>query len=247
MTTNMAAVGFAQENKGRFVEELKALLRIPSISTDPERAGDVRRAAEFVAAELKRIGMENVRLIETTTAKHPKGHPLVYADWLHAAGKPTVLCYGHYDVQPADPLDEWKSPPFEPTESDGNIYARGAVDDKGQMWMHVKALESLMAAGGGKLPVNVRVIVEGEEEVGGEGIAAFVREHGEMLKADVALVSDTEMFAPELPTLVCGAARDDLYGDRGAGSADGPALGDVWRGGAESVCGAGADDCEAEG
>ncbi len=172
MTTKVtAAVGFAQENKGRFVDELKALLRIPSISTDPERAGDVRRAAEFVAAELKRIGMENVRLIETSTVKHPGGHPLVYADWLHAEGKTTVLCYGHYDVQPAEPLDEWKSPPFEPTERDGNLYARGAVDDKGQMWMHVKALESLMVAGGGKLPVNVRVVVEGEEEVGGEGIA----------------------------------------------------------------------------
>jgi acetylornithine deacetylase/succinyl-diaminopimelate desuccinylase-like protein len=144
VTTKMAAVEFARENKGRFVEELKALLRIPSISTDPEHVDDVRRAAEFVAGELKRIGMENVRLIETTTAER-KGHPLVYADWLHAgSAKATVLCYGHYDVQPAEPLDEWKSPPFEPTERDGNIYARGAVDDKGQMWMHVKALESLM-------------------------------------------------------------------------------------------------------
>ena len=214
-TTMTAAVAFGRENKGRFVEELKALLRIPSVSTAPEHVGDVRRAAEFVAAELKRIGMENVRLIETTTAER-KGHPWVYADWLHAApgadgkAKPTVLCYGHYDVQPAEPLDEWKTPPFEPTERDGNIYARGAVDDKGQMWMHVKALESLMAAGGGKLPVNVRVIVEGEEEVGGEGIAAFVREHGDQLKADVALVSDTEMFAPELPTL-CVGLRGMIY------------------------------------
>jgi len=120
-----------------------------------------------------------------------------------------VLMYGHYDVQPAEPLDEWKTPPFEPTERDGNIYARGAVDDKGQMWMHVKALESLMTADG-KLPVNVRVIVEGEEEVGGEGIAAFVREHGDVLKADVALVSDTEMFAPELPTL-CVGLRGMIY------------------------------------
>ncbi len=222
-----AAVEFAKKNQARFVDELKALLRIPSISTDPVHVGDVRRAAEFVAAELKRIGMENVRLIETSTPEEvivdaagqavvvPQriGHPLVYGDWLHLDGAPTVLCYGHYDVQPAEPLDEWKSPPFEPTERDGNIYARGAVDDKGQMWMHVKALESLFAAGGGKLPVNVRVIVEGEEEVGGEGIAAFVREHGEQLKADVALVSDTEMFAPDLPTLVCWAAGDDLYGD----------------------------------
>src|SRR5580698_3994370 len=238
VTTKMAAaVAFGRENKGRFVEELKALLRIPSVSTAPEHAGDVRRAAEFVAAELKRIGMENVQLIETTTA-HRVGHPLVYADWLHAEAngrpKPTVLCYGHYDVQPAEPLDEWKSPPFEPTERDGNLYARGAVDDKGQMWMHVKALESLMIAGGGELPVNVRVIVEGEEEVGGEGIAAFVRQHGEMLQADVALVSDTEMFAPELPTLCVGlrgmiyteieawGARTDLHSGMYGGAAPNP-------------------------
>src|SRR6202789_2432168 len=238
MTNNVAtAVAFARENKGRFVEELKALLRIPSISTDPERVGDVRRAAEFVAAELKRIGMENVRLIETATAKHPGGHPLVYGDWLHAEGKPTVLCYGHYDVQPAEPLDEWKSPPFEPTERNGNLYARGAVDDKGQMWMHVKALESLMVAGGGKLPVNIRVILEGEEEVGGEGIAKFVREHGDQLPADVALVSDTEMFAPELPTLCVGlrgmiyteievrGAKVDLHSGMYGGAAPNPFVG----------------------
>src|SRR5271170_1859209 len=158
MTKMAAAVAFGRENKARFVEELKALLRIPSVSTAPEHAGDVRRAAEFVAAELKRIGMENVRLIETTTPDRV-GHPLVYADWLHAEGAPTVLCYGHYDVQPPDPLDEWKSPPFEPTERDGNIYARGAVDDKGQMYMHVKALESLLETGGA-LPLNVRVLLE---------------------------------------------------------------------------------------
>ncbi|HEX4155300.1 MAG TPA: dipeptidase [Acidobacteriaceae bacterium] len=210
-----AAVGYARKNGGRFVEELKELLRIPSVSTDPEHAKDVRRAAEFVAEGLRKAGMENVRLIETTSAKHKNGHPLVYADWMHAEpsadgkAKPTVLCYGHYDVQPPDPLEEWTSPPFEPTERNGNLYARGAVDDKGQMWIHVKALESLLKADG-KLPVNVRVIVEGEEEVGGEGIAAFVREHGEELKADAALVSDTEMFAPELPTL-CVGLRGMIY------------------------------------
>jgi acetylornithine deacetylase/succinyl-diaminopimelate desuccinylase-like protein len=211
----ITALEFARENGERFVQELKALLRIPSISTAPEHAGDVRRAAEFVAAELRRIGMESVRLIETSSAVHPNGHPLVYAERLDAApvdGRraPTVLLYGHYDVQPAEPLDEWKSPPFEPTERDGNLYARGAVDDKGQMWMHVKALEALLSAGGGRLPVNVRLIVEGEEEVGGEGIAAFVREHPEHLKADVALVSDTELFAPDLPTL-CVGLRGMIY------------------------------------
>ena len=150
MTTDMAttAVEFARASQERFLEELKALIRIPSVSTAPEHKGDVRRAAEFIAAELRRIGMEHVRVIDTATG----GHPLVYADWLHAApgadgkAKPTVLCYGHYDVQPAEPLDEWKSPPFEPEVRNGNLYARGAVDDKGQMWMHVKALESLLVA-----------------------------------------------------------------------------------------------------
>jgi acetylornithine deacetylase/succinyl-diaminopimelate desuccinylase-like protein len=197
-------VEFARSQQPRFLEELKSLLRIPSVSTLPEHKGDVRRAAESLAAELKRIGLENVRIIETA------GHPLVYGDWLHAAGKPTCLAYGHYDVQPPDPLDEWLTPPFEPTERDGNLYARGAVDDKGQMFSHVKAFESLFKAGGGTLPINVRIIIEGEEEVGGEGIARFVREHPEQLKADFALVSDTEMFAPGLPTL-CVGLRGMIY------------------------------------
>ncbi|HEV2619664.1 MAG TPA: dipeptidase [Acidobacteriaceae bacterium] len=239
METLNAAVAFARTNAPRFVNELKAFLRIPSISTDPAHATDVRHAAEFATAELRRIGLHNVRLIETTTAAHPTGHPLVYADSLDAAprnGRPatTVLLYGHYDVQPPDPLDEWKSPPFEPTEREGNLYARGAVDDKGQMWMHVKALESLLAANDGKLPVNVRVILEGEEEVGGEGIAAFVREHPGQLAADVALVSDTEMFAPNLPTLCVGlrgmiyteiearGARTDLHSGMYGGAAPNP-------------------------
>jgi acetylornithine deacetylase/succinyl-diaminopimelate desuccinylase-like protein len=197
------AVDFARQNYPRFLEELKSLLRIPSISTLPEHKDDCRKAAETLAAELKRIGMENVRLIETS------GHPLVYADWLHAAGKPTVLVYGHYDVQPPDPLDEWLSPPFEPTVRNGNIYARGAVDDKGQVVAQVKALESLMATGG-KLPMNVRVLFEGEEEVGGEGIAKFVASKPPELKADFALVSDTELFAPGLPTL-CVGLRGMIY------------------------------------
>ena len=243
-----AAVAFAKDNGDRFVEELKSLLRIPSISTDPDRREDVRRAAQFVAAELTRIGLQNVSLIETSTtetviadASGPGrvvparfGHPLVYADWLLQPDKPTVLCYGHYDVQPAEPLDEWKSPPFEPEIRSGNLYARGAVDDKGQMWMHIKALEALMVAGGGKLPVNVRLIIEGEEEVGGEGIAHFVREHGSQLKADVALVSDTDMFAPDLPTLCVGmrgmiyteievrGARTDLHSGQYGGAAPNP-------------------------
>jgi len=228
-----AAVDYARQNKPRFLDELKDLLRIPSISTLPEHNGDTRRAAETLAGEMKRLGLEHVRLIETAHGGGA-GHPLVYGEWLHASGKPTVLCYGHYDVQPPDPLDEWLTPPFEPTERDGNLYARGAVDDKGQMYMHLKALESLFEAGKGKLPVNVRVILEGEEEVGGEGIANFVREHPEELKADFALVSDTEMFAPELPTLCVGlrgmiyteievrGAKTDLHSGMYGGAAPNP-------------------------
>jgi len=226
MASSSAAV-FARENHPRFLEELKTLLRIPSVSTLPEHKGDCRRAAQMLADELRRIGMEHVRLIET------EGHPLVYGDWLHAAGKPTALCYGHYDVQPADPLDEWHTPPFEPTERNGNIYARGAVDDKGQVWAQVKALESLLASERA-LPLNVRVLLEGEEEVGGEGIGAYVASKPADLKADFALVSDTELFAPGLPTLCVGlrgmiyteievrGAKSDLHSGMYGGAAPNP-------------------------
>ena len=198
------ALDYARQNQKRFLEELKELLRIPSISTLEEHNPDIQRAAEMCAKDLKKIGFEHVEIIPQANKERPNAHPLVYADWLHAAGKPTVLCYAHYDVQPAEPLDEWVSPPFEPTERNNNIYARGAVDDKGQLWMQMKAFEALMKTGGGKLPVNVRVILEGEEEVGGESIAEFVRKHGDRLKSDFALVCDTELFAPDLPTLCVG-------------------------------------------
>ena len=222
-----SAVSYARQNHPRFLNELKDLLRIPSVSTLPEHKGDCRRAAEVLAAELTRIGMENARLIEGD------GHPLVYAEWLHAAGKPTSLFYGHYDVQPTDPLDEWLSPPFEPAERNGNLYARGAVDDKVQVWAQIKALESLLAATG-SLPLNVRVILEGEEEVGGEGIAAFVASKPPELKADFALVCDTELFAPGLPTLCVGlrgmiytelevrGAKSDLHSGMYGGAAPNP-------------------------
>ena len=133
---------YVSQNEPRFLEELKELLRIPSISTLPEHNGDTHRAAEYVADKLRGAGMENVELIET------ERHPLVYADWLHAPGKPTVLCYGHFDVQPPDPLDLWETPPFEPSERNGNLYARGAADDKGQMYSHIKAVEALKAVYG---------------------------------------------------------------------------------------------------
>ena len=223
------AISFAKKNEKRFLEELKELLRIPSVSTLPEHKSDIEKAAAFVAAELKRIGIEHVEIIQTD------GHPLVYGDWLHAAGKPTVLIYAHYDVQPAEPLEEWLSPPFEPTERNQNLYARGAVDDKGQLWMQIKALESLFAAEG-KLPVNVRVLFEGEEEVGGEAVEKFVHEHADRLKSDVALVCDTELFAPDLPTLCVGlrglvyteiearGAATDLHSGVYGGAAPNPAL-----------------------
>ncbi|HEY3936092.1 MAG TPA: dipeptidase [Bryobacteraceae bacterium] len=189
---------FVQRNEPRFLNELLEFLRIPSISTLPEHREDVSRAAQFVADSLKRAGLENVELIRTDK------HPLVYADWLHAPGKPTVLCYGHYDVQPPDPLDLWQSPPFEPSIRNGDIYARGACDDKGQMYMHVKAVEVLRQAHHGTLPLNVKFLIEGEEEVGGESIAHYVPLHKDKLKADVALVSDTELFADGIPTLCIG-------------------------------------------
>jgi acetylornithine deacetylase/succinyl-diaminopimelate desuccinylase-like protein len=221
------AVAYARENHPRFLSELKDLLRIPSISTLPENKADCRRAAEFLLAELTRIGFEHAKLLETV------GNPLVYADWLHADGKPTALFYGHYDVQPTDPEDEWLSPPFEPTERDGNLYGRGTCDDKGQVWAQIKALESLMAANG-KLPINVRVLLEGEEEVGGEGIEAFVASKPPELKSDFALVSDTELFAPGLPTLCVGlrgmiytelevrGAKTDLHSGMYGGAAPNP-------------------------
>ncbi len=192
------AIAYARANRERFLEELKELLRIPSVSTLPEHQPDMLRAARWVADDLTRAGMEHVEIIPTA------GHPLVYGDWLHAPGTPTVLCYGHYDVQPADPIEEWTSPPFEPVERDGNLYARGSTDDKGQMVMHLKALESLMKTRGGRLPLNVRVIIEGEEEVSGAGIDAFIKAHPERLACDVVVVSDTEMFAPGLPSLTVG-------------------------------------------
>ena len=202
---------FVETNRQRLLDELFELLRIPSISTLPEHQADVIRAAELVARRLSEVGLENVEIIPTGR------HPLIYADWLHAPGKPTVLCYGHYDVQPADPLELWITPPFEPTIRNGNIYARGAVDDKGQMYMHIKAIEALRAAHG-TLPLNVKFLIEGEEEVGGASIAAYLPANKEKLKADVALVSDTGLYAPGLPTL-CIGLRGLIYMEV---EADGP-------------------------
>jgi acetylornithine deacetylase/succinyl-diaminopimelate desuccinylase-like protein len=195
---------YIHAHQQRLLDELLTFLRIPSISTLPEHQGDVARAAGFVADALRTTGLENVEIIPTD------GHPLVYGDWLHAPGKPTVLCYGHYDVQPPDPLELWHTPPFEPTIRDGNIFARGSADDKGQMYTHIKAVEALMALNGGRLPVNVKFLVEGEEEIGGKAIAKYVPAHQEKLKADVALVSDTALYADGIPTL-CVGLRGLIY------------------------------------
>ncbi|HEV1283903.1 MAG TPA: dipeptidase [Bryobacteraceae bacterium] len=192
-----STTAYVEQNKDRLLRELFSFLTIPSISTLPENKSDVDRAARFVADSLKNAGLENVEIVPTAK------HPLVYADWLHAPGKPTVLCYGHYDVQPPDPLELWKSPPFEPVLRDGNIYARGSADDKGQMYMHIKAVEALRAMNG-TLPINLKFLIEGEEEIGGESVAKYVAENPAKLKADVALVSDTAMYAEGIPTLCIG-------------------------------------------
>jgi acetylornithine deacetylase/succinyl-diaminopimelate desuccinylase-like protein len=183
--------------KEQYLEELKDFIRIPSISTDPGYKGEVLRAGEFLAGKLREAGL-TVELIKTA------GHPLVYAEWLGAPGKPTVLFYGHYDVQPPDPIELWRHPPFEPTEEGDKLVARGATDDKGQSYAQVKGVAALLRERG-KLPVNVKFLVEGEEESGGEAIDRYVREDGgKRLAADVIIVSDTSLFAPGQPSLIYG-------------------------------------------
>ena len=205
-------MNYYEKNRDAFLEGLKAFLRIPSISTLPEHKPDIRRAAEFTLGELRGAGLQNAELIEG------EGNPLVYAEWLGAPGKPTLLFYGHYDVQPPDPLEEWRSPPFEPDVRGEDIFARGASDDKGQVYISIKAVEGFLKTAG-RLPVNVKFLIEGEEEVGGEHVEAYVSSKPARLNADAAVISDTEMFAPDLPTL-CVGLRGIVYLDlevRGAG------------------------------
>lgn len=191
--------------KKQALSELVELLRIPSISTLGEYQADMQRAADFIEAALQKAGMTRTEQI------HRAHHPLVYGEWLGAPGKPVLLLYGHYDVQPPDPLEEWKSPPFEPEIRGGNIYARGATDDKGQTWILIKAVEWLMRRDG-RLPVNVRFLIEGEEECGGEAIERFVGEKPAQLAADAAVICDSEMFAPGLPS-ICTGLRGIVYGE----------------------------------
>lgn len=202
--SNSSVAAYVEANSARFLDELKSLVAIPSISTLSENNADVRRAAQFLADHLReRLGFKHIEIVGT------KGHPLVYAEALDAPGKPTVLIYGHYDVQPVDPIELWRTPPFEPTVEGDNLRGRGAVDDKGQMFATIKALEALIATDG-RLPVNIKILLEGEEESGSESISAFVPANPEKLKADCVLVLDTGMVDKGIPTL-CYALRGITY------------------------------------
>ena len=187
---------FISAHQERFLAELLDFLRIPSISADPAYAGSVRNAAEWLASKLKEAGLDQVRLEETA------GFPIVYGEKMVDPTAPTILVYGHYDVQPADPLDLWESPPFEPVIKNNVIYARGACDDKGQVFMHVKAFEAMLASG--ELTCNVKFMIEGEEEVGSDHLGVFVEANKELLKADVILISDTAIIANDIPSIDVG-------------------------------------------
>jgi len=196
-------IDFIHSNRDRYVNELKQYLAIPSVSALPQHAADTKRCAEWTADEMRRIGLENVRLVETP------GYPVVYGDWLHAPGAPTILFYGHYDVQPVDPVELWESPPFEGTVRDGEIYARGAADDKGQVFMHFKAIEAHLK-NGGKLPVNMKLVIEGEEEVGSVNLDNFIKANKPLLAADVVVISDSAMFDRGVPS-ICYSLRGLVY------------------------------------
>jgi acetylornithine deacetylase/succinyl-diaminopimelate desuccinylase-like protein len=185
---------YLDETRDRRLESYKALLRIPSISALPEHADDCRATAEWIAADLRAIGIENVAVEETT------GHPVVYGDWLHAAGAPTVIVYCHYDVQPVDPLDLWDSPPFEPVVVGDRMLARGAADDKGQIHLHLRVIEALFATRG-TLPINLRFIFEGDEESSAAPLEGWLATHSERLAADVAIISDSGFFEGNLPAI----------------------------------------------
>ncbi|MCX7626231.1 MAG: dipeptidase [Candidatus Sumerlaeaceae bacterium] len=189
-------LNYLESSRESFLTQLYELLRIPSVSALPEHSSDIRKAVEWVAARLSRLGFE-AKVYETS------GHPLVFAQWTKNPDKPTVLFYGHVDVQPVDPVEEWQSPPFEPTVRDGNLYCRGASDDKGQLYTHIAAVEAWLATSG-SLPVNVKFLIESEEEIGSPSLPAWIREHRELLTADVVVISDTAQFAPDYPSLCTG-------------------------------------------
>ncbi len=190
-------LSFLEANKERYLSELSDFLAIPSVSSQSSHNGDVQRCAQWVADQMRTIGMNSVQIFPTP------GHPVVYSEWLGAPGKPTVLFYGHYDVQPVDPLNLWTTPPFEMSIRGEKIFARGSADDKGQVFIHFKAIEALMKQHGA-LPVNVKMIIEGEEEVGSVNLDNFVKDHKQLLNADVVLISDSSMFAKNVPSICYG-------------------------------------------
>src|SRR5271155_2852757 len=200
----MKLIEYIESKRDEHLNELKEFLRIPSVSTKSEHKPDIERAAHWVAEKLRAAGLENVEITPT------KMHPLVYGESLHAPGKPTILFSGHYDVQAAEPLDLWTSPPFEPTVRDGNLFGRGTADDKGQVHIHLKAFESLQSVDG-KLPVNVKVLIEGEEEVGSVSLWDYVQKNKEKLKADALVVSDTSMLAKGVPSITYGLRGLNYY------------------------------------
>ncbi len=202
---SQAALEHAQAHRAQALDELKALLRIPSVSTLPAHREDIRRAAEWLQAHLSGIGLEHAQLVETG------GHPVVYADWLGAPDAPTVLVYGHYDVQPVDPEDLWDTPPFEPTVKGDDLFARGASDDKGQTFAHVKAVEAYLRTQGA-LPVNVKFLIEGEEEIGSKHLKRTLQENAELFRADACVISDSHILGPERPSIVYGL-RGMVYGE----------------------------------
>jgi acetylornithine deacetylase/succinyl-diaminopimelate desuccinylase-like protein len=188
------ATEYLRRNQVRFVDELKEFINFASVSAQPARKGDVASCAEWLAARLRRIGLHEVKVISTP------GHPIVCAEWMGAPESPTLLVYGHYDVQPAEPLDQWRTPPFKATINGCEMQGRGASDNKGQMWAHIKAIETLFATSG-RLPVNIKCLFEGEEEIGSPNLKPFIERHGRRLAADVAVISDTRMLAIDQPTL----------------------------------------------
>jgi acetylornithine deacetylase/succinyl-diaminopimelate desuccinylase-like protein len=187
---------YLEKHRNAFEDQLKELIRIPSVSAQPDHDSDTHRAAVFVRDDLAAMGLQ-AELVAT------KRHPIVYAEWLGAKGKPTLLVYGHYDVQPPEPLEPWLSPPFEPNVRDGNLYARGATDDKGQMFTHLKAAEAWLK-GTGSMPVNLKFLIEGEEEIGGANLEAYVADNARRLACDYAVISDTSQFAPGIPAITYG-------------------------------------------
>ena len=195
---------FIEGRRDEYLNELREFLRIPSVSAKTEHKADIERAAKWVAEKLTEAGFKTVQIVSTAL------HPLVYAESLEAPGKPTVLFYGHYDVQPAEPLDLWTSPAFEPTVRNGNIFGRGTADDKGQVHIHIKALESLHKVNG-KFPINVKVLIEGEEEVGSVSLWDYVQKNKEKLKADALVVSDTSMLAKGVPSITYGLRGLNYY------------------------------------